>query len=134
MHTTNYVDTLIEVAADTKVQQGTQPQPKDKKTVARMQYELIALHPYKYTSDDIVFRVYAERNNIPKEEQGPAREKFFSRGQPCLRTSPLTKTYGYGIHSNSEGKVALYGMETEAYQRFLADAMIKKVKAMRSAK
>lgn len=25
--------------------------------------------------------------------------------------------YGFGIHSNREGKIALYGMETEAYQR-----------------
>lgn len=91
-------------------------------------------NPYKYTSDDILFRVYAERNNIPKEEQEMARELFFSKGQPCLRASALSKTYGYGIHCNSEGKVALYGMETEEYQRFLADPAIKKVKAMRSGK
>ncbi len=39
--------------------------------------------------------------------------------------------YGFGIHSNSEGKIALYGMETSEYQFFLTDDKIKKIKAMK---
>lgn len=132
-HTTNYFDTFIEVAEDTKVDRGTTPPVKDKKTVAQMQYELISGNPYKYSSDDILFRVYAERNNIPKDEYPQAREQFFSKGQPCFRTSPLTKNYGFGIHCNSEGKIALYGMETEKYQQLLADTSTKKVRAMKRA-
>lgn len=131
MHTTNYFDTFIEVALDTKVRKGTPPLPRDKKTVAQIEYELIAENPYKYNSDEILFRVYAERNNIPREEQEKARKQFFSKGQPCFRASPLTKSYGYGIHCNSEGKVAIYGIETAAYQKFLTDTKIKKVKAMK---
>ncbi|MBT1687077.1 DUF6157 family protein [Dawidia soli] len=135
VHTTNYIDTFIEVADDTKASSGTQPPSKgDKKTVAEMQYALLARNPYKYTSDDILFRVYAERNDISKEEQKAAREQFFSKGQACLRASPLTKTYGFGAHSNSEGKVAIYGVETPEYEKFLKDAKTKKVKAMRSAR
>ena len=42
VHTTNYFDTFIEVAEDTKVDYGTKPPAKDKKTVAEMQYDLIA--------------------------------------------------------------------------------------------
>lgn len=71
---------------------------------------------------------------MTKSEYKQAREKFFSKGQPCFRASPLTKTYGFGVHSDKEGKVALYGMETEEYQNFLNDTKIKKVKAMRSTK
>ena len=89
---------------------------------------------YKFTSDDLLFQVFADRNDLPKAEYKQAREHFFSKGQPCLRTSPLTKTYGFGIHVDSNGKVALYGMETEEYQNFLADTKIKKVKAMKSSK
>lgn len=133
-HSTNYFDTFIEVAEDTKSDCGTKPPMKDKKTVAEMQYELVANNPYKFTSDDIFFRVYADRNDLTKSEYKQAREKFFSKGQPCFRASPLTKTYGFGVHSDKEGKVALYGMETEAYQNFLNDTKIKKVKAMRSTK
>ncbi|SFS58501.1 hypothetical protein SAMN05216365_11123 [Porphyromonadaceae bacterium NLAE-zl-C104] len=132
-HTTNYFNTLIEVAEDTKVNCGTIPPAKDKKTVAQMQYELLDGNPYNYSSDDVLFLVYAERNNIPQDEYPRAREQFFSKGQPCMRTSPLTKNYGFGIHSNGEGKIALYGMETKEYQQFSADTTVKKIKAMKRA-
>ncbi len=42
IHTTNYFDTFIEVAEDTKAVKGTQPaSKKDNRTVAEMQYNLI---------------------------------------------------------------------------------------------
>jgi Family of unknown function (DUF6157) len=134
IHSTNYFDTFIEVAEDTKADFGTVPPTKEKKTVAEMQYELVAENPYKFSSDDIFFQVFADRNDLTKAEYEKAREQFFSKGQPCFRASPLTKTYGFGIHSDKNGKVALYGMETGEYQKFLADTKIKKVKAMKSSK
>ncbi|MEO6134592.1 MAG: DUF6157 family protein [Ginsengibacter sp.] len=135
IHTTNYFETFIEVAEDTKVVNGTKPISKrDKKSVAEMQFDLINKHPYTYTSDDILFHVYAEKNDVTKNEYQQAREAFFSKRQPCLCASPLTKTYGFGIHFDSKGKAALYGMETEDYQKFLEDEKIKKVKAMRTHK
>lgn len=134
-HTTNYTDTFIEVAEDTKVASSKIPNSKgDKKTIAEIQYELLVKNPYQYTSDDILFEVFATRNDLTKTEYKQAREDFFSKGQPCFRTSPLTKTHGFGIHNNSYGKMALYGMETEEYQKLLSDSKIKKVKAMRSTK
>lgn len=133
-YSTNYFNTLIEAAADTKVVKGTIPPSKSNKTVAERQYELIASAPYQYTSDDIIFQVYAERKGLSPDEYPEARAVFFSRGQACLRASPLTKIYGYGIHSNSEGKIALYGMETAIYQKFIADDNTTKVKAMRSTR
>ena len=132
IHSTNYIDTFIEVAEDTKADFGTIPPAKEKKTVAEMQYELIAKNPYKFSSDDIFFQVFADRNDLTKAEYEKAREQFFSKGQPCFRASPLTKTYGFGIHSDSNGKVALVGMATDEYQKFLADEKIKKIKAMKS--
>lgn len=134
-HTTNYFDTLIEVAEDCKAISGTKPQPKrDQRTIAEMQYEMIIENPYKYSSDDVLFQVFADRNDLTKSQHKQAREDFFSKGQACMRTSPLAKTSGFGIHSNSEGKVALYGMETKKYNELLSDPNIKKVKAMRSSK
>lgn len=135
VHTTNYQNTFIEVSEDTKATCGTKPPSKaGMKTVAEMQYELIAKNPYKFTSDDVLFQVFADRNDLIKEEYEQAREQFFSKGQPCLRTSPLAKTYGFGIHCDSNGKVAIYGMETKEYQQFVADNSLKKVKAMRSSR
>lgn len=135
IHTTNYFDTFIEVAEDTKVVKGIPPLSKSgRKIIAEMQYDLISKNPYNFSSDDILFQVYADRNDLTEAEYKKAREQFFSKGQPCFRASPLTKTYGFGIHSDENGKVALYGMETDEYQRLLGDSKIKKVKAMRSSK
>lgn len=133
-HTTNYFNTFIEVAEDTKATAGMKPPSKAKKSVAELQYDLITNHPYQYTSDDVLFQVYADRNDLVEKEYGLARAQFFSKGQPCLRVSPLVKTYGFGIHSDDEGKIALYGMETAAYQKFSTDPTIKKVKAMKSSR
>ena len=55
VHSTNYVESFIEVAEDTKADRGTRPPSKDKKTAAEIQYELLANNPYKFTSDDIFF-------------------------------------------------------------------------------
>lgn len=135
VHTTNYYNTFIEVAEDTKVSCGTKPPFKsDKKTIAEMQYELLLKNPYKLTSDDIFFQVFAERNDLTKTEHKQARKQFFSKGQPCFRSSPLTKKYGFGIHADKDGKVAIFGMETEEYEKFQQDPTLKKVKAMRSSK
>jgi hypothetical protein len=134
-HTTNYFDTLIEIAEDSPVETAEVPvSKKDVKTVAQLQYELVAKHPYKYTSDDVIFLVYAQRNDLTRAEYKAAREVFFSKGQPCMRASPLTKRYGFGVHADQNGKIALYGVETADYDRLLKDEGIKKVKAMRTSK
>lgn len=131
IHSTNYINTFIEIAEGSKSDCGIKPPSKDKKTVAEMQYDLIANNPYSYTSDDVLFQIFADRNDLKKSEYKDAREHFFSKGQPCFRVSPLAKRYGFGIHSNGEGKIALYGRETKEYQLFLLNDKIKKVKAMK---
>lgn len=134
-HTTNYHNTFIEVAEDTKVACGTVPLSKgDKKTVAALQYELLVNNPYKFSSDDLFFQVYAILNDVTNEESEMAKKSFFSKGQPCFRASPLTKTHGFGVHSDEQGKVAIYGMETAQYEAFVNDPSMKKVKAMRTSK
>jgi hypothetical protein len=135
LHTTNYYDTFIEIAADCPVAKGEVPPLKgDVKTIAGMQFELINKHPYKYTSDDIFFQVYAIRNDLTEREFGEARKQFFSKGQPCFRASPLTKRYGWGIHSNAQGKVAIYGCETPEYKKLSREPSLKVLKAMKSGK
>ncbi|NGM66952.1 hypothetical protein G5B43_16905 [Sphingobacterium sp. SGR-19] len=134
-HTTNYIDTFITVAEDTKATCGTIPPSREnKKTIAEMQYEILAKNPYKFTSDDVLFQVFADRNDLTKAEYEQARKQFFSKGQPCFRASPLTKTYGFGIHCDDQGKIAIYGMETSEYKNFITDKHLKLVKAMKSSK
>jgi len=133
IHTTNYKNTLIEVASDCPAKAGQTPLTKGTlKSVANIQFELISQYPYRFTSDDVLFEVHAQRNQLIKKEYTEARANFFSKGQPCLRASPLAKRYGWGIHHNEESKIALLGVETAEYQEMMKDESIKKVKAMRS--
>lgn len=99
MKTTNYTDTFIEVAEDCPVELAEIPPRKvDLKTVANLQYDMIKNNPYKFTSDDVIFNIYALKNDVTKKEFNKERERFFSKGQPCLRSSPLAKRYGWGVH------------------------------------
>jgi hypothetical protein len=133
MKSTNYFNTLIEIAEDCPADSGEIPPLKgDKKSIANLQFEMLRDHPYEFTSDDILFSVFATRKEIPDEELVNQRAIFFSKGQPCFRSSPLTKRYGWGIHSNEEGKIALVGVDSETYQKLLVDGSVKKTRAMRS--
>ncbi len=133
MHSTNYYNGFIEIAEDCPASAGTIPPIKgDKRSVANLQFEMLLDHPYEFTSDEVLFSVFARRKGFSADEMEEERQRFFSKGQPCFRASPLTKRYGWGVHSNEEGKVAIYGAETKSYEAFVQDESIKKTKAMRS--
>ncbi len=135
LHTTNYYRTFILIADDSRATKGEVPPLKgDKKTVANIQPELIHKNPYQFTSDDVLFQVFAERNDLTKDEYAEARKQFFAKGQPCLRASPLTKRYGWGVHYNADGKIAIFGIETNEYQALAGDENLKLLSAMRSSK
>ena len=135
VHTTNYHNTFIEIAEDCPVDFGEIPAPKgDSKSIAQLQLEMLLDNPYKYDSDDIIYTVFAQRKEIPSHEWEAERATFFSKGQPCLRASPITKRHGWGVHANADGKIAIYGADTQDYQRFLSDPTVTKVKAMRTKK
>ncbi|WPO89051.1 DUF6157 family protein [Chryseobacterium sp. HR92] len=131
-HTTNYINTFIEVAEDCPVSQAQIPPEKKEKTIASLQYEKLIKNPYQYSSDDIIFECYAIKNDISESKKQEEREKFFSKGQACLRSSPLAKRYGFGIHHNTDKKIALFLIESKEYQDLLNSTSVTKTKAMRS--
>ncbi len=134
-HTTNYQNTFIAIADDCPAHGGEVPPTKgDSKSVANSQFEILSKNPYRFTSDDVLFQVYAERNDIIESELEEARNQYFSKGQPCFRASPLTKRYGWGIHNDKDGKIALVGVGTVEYEKFSKNESLKVVKAMKSSK
>lgn len=134
MHTTNYYNTFIEVAEDCPVAEAEVPPLRTKKSAVRIQYEMISGHPYEFTSDDVIFHVHAEKNKIPEEQRPDAREKFFSKGRACLRSSSLGKRYGWGVHHDGDGRVAIYPVESEEYVKFAGDENLAHIRAMRSSR
>ena len=130
----NYYDTLIEVADDCPATEAQVPQTRGgKETKAVVEYELLVKHPYTYTEEDIAFAVYALLHDIPKAGRPNERQKFLSKGHPHLRVSPLAKRYGWGIHNNADGKIALIAVESPAYKQLLDDPGTTKIKAFRSS-
>lgn len=133
MGTTNYFGAFISVAEDCPVAVAEAPVAGAKgPTVASLQYDLISQHPYALTSDEVLFQVYAERQGIPPELQQEAREAFFAKSQACLRASPLGKRYGWGIHHDADGRVALVPLGSERYRSLAADPALEQTRAMRS--
>jgi hypothetical protein len=142
MERVDYVDTFIAVAEDCAAQRGTPPPVReDSPSVAARTYRMIAEHPYEYTSGDIIFTVYADRQDIPAQQRTTARAEFYARSQACLRGSDLGKRYGWGIHADADGKLALYGVDTAEYAALAEggdpaapDAKIEVTRAMRSSR
>jgi hypothetical protein len=135
MHTTNYYHTFIQVAEDCPAKEGEMPPLRGgKKTIAGLQFETLYENPYRYTSDEVLFGVFAERKELAEGDLEAAREAFFAKGQPCFRASPLSKKYGWGVHSDGEGKIAIYAVDSKDYQRLANDPELKQVRAMRSSR
>ncbi|GAB2660110.1 DUF6157 family protein [Saccharopolyspora gloriosae] len=119
MERVDYVDTFIAVAEDCPAKTGTVPPAKgDDPSVSARTYALIAGHPYEFTSGDVLFTVFADRQGIPDEDRVHARLEFFARSQPCLRSSQLGKRYGWGIHADARGRLALYAVDGPEYAEF----------------
>lgn len=135
-HTTNYRNTFIQVADDCPADRGLVPAERGGTlTVAGLQYAMLAGKPYAYTSDDVIFATSAAGRSLGaagKAQIAEARTAFFSKGQACLRASPLGKKFGWGIHANAEGRVAIFAMDSNDYRRLAKDPQLKQLKAMRS--
>lgn len=129
MHSTNYSDTLICPAEDC---QAVAKVPDKPDSVAALQYQLLVESPYAMTSDDVLSAVAAKRKGIDPKGMDSFRAEFFSKGQPCFRASPLTKTHGWAIHSDNNGYIALLSPDGPQFSRLRQDENVQKVNAMRS--
>ena len=142
MEQLDYLDAFIAVADDSTATRGVAPPSSPAKaSVAARTFQMLAERPYRYTSADVLFTVFADRRGIAEHERAAARREFFSRSQACLRSSDLGKRYGWGIHADGDGRLALVGVETAEYAEFVsgrrrsaAGAPIKLTKAMRRAR
>jgi len=126
-NSTNYFDTFIEVAEDCPVSIAEKPPKKEPRTATQIEFEMLIDNPYKYTSDDVLYESNGNRRGI-------SREDFFAKPQPCFRASALGKKYGWGVHSDKDGKIGIFSVGSEEYKRFASDVSIKHLKAMRSSK
>lgn len=128
-----YFDTLIAVAEDCS-QEAQEPEGRGKKpTVAELHYRLIAEKPYQHTQADVLFTTWRLQQGLPaKADTAAQREEYFAKPRACLRSSPLGKKLGWGIHFDSEGRVALVDPGSATYQKLQKDPAVKVHRALRS--
>jgi hypothetical protein len=121
MESVDYVDTFITVSPDSMMDGAAAPQRRgEAPTVASATFELVAEHPYRWRSSDVIFTVWADRRDVPEAERERVRAEFYARPQACLRSSDLAKRYGWGIHSVQDGRVAIYAVGTPEYESLAA--------------
>lgn len=131
-----YTDTFIQVAEDCPVTESAEPGLyRGKPTIAGIEYEILREKPYTLSQDELTFEVHVRRNEIPALEVWERRERIwrelFQKSHPTLRGSALTKRYGWGAHYNADGKIALYGMETDEYKNFVESGNFTVIRAAR---
>ena len=129
MHTTNYRNTLILPSEDCKAQNKVPTKPE---SVAGHQFSTLDDQPYGLTSDDLLVDMTAKRRGVPKDEHHDLRAEIFSKGQPCLRASPLVKTHGWAVHHDDKAGVAVVAIGSDEYTALMADDNVTKLRGMRN--
>ena len=116
MENVDYTSTFITVAPDTSAVAGVEPSGT---TIAATTFSLIASSPYALRSSDVIFQVWASRHDV---DPSSADEwaTFYSRSHACLRSSDLGKRYGWGIHADADGRLAVYAVGSDAYDSLAA--------------
>ena len=117
----NYHDTFIRVAPDCPVSEAVVPTGRrEENSIPQIEYELLSENPYTLTQEELLFAVHARRQGIGEGDLKARRpalwEEFFGKPHACLRASMLPKKYGWGLHFDAEGRIALVAMESKAYK------------------
>ena len=98
---------LIEVAGDSEVDHAMEPPDGGtKKNIQRIMYEVLIENPYRYTEIELLHEVHVVRRN-----RDDLKLKSYT-----IKRSPLVKRFGWGIHRNQEGKLALISVESDLYR------------------
>jgi hypothetical protein len=121
-------NTFVLVAPDCPATSAVVPVAKGTSApVHLIQYQLLTAKPYTLTLEDLIFETHVRRMGISKAEaKGRAAEiraELFSKPYACMRASALPKKYGWGVHYDAAGRLALYAMESDTYRRFAEGGM-----------
>ena len=120
----NYHDTFSRVAPDCPVSEAVVPTGRrEEKSIPQVEYELLAGNPYTFTQEELLFAVHLRRQGIGEGELKARRaalwEEFFAKPRACLRASMLPKRYGWGLHFDAAGRIALVGVQSAKYRSFV---------------
>ena len=128
-------NTFIRIAPDCPESAGIEPPVRGgKKPVHLIHLELLRAKPYKLGHEDLIVEGELRREPPGVESKAEIRERLRQKPIPCLRTSALGKRYGWGIHFDEKGKIAVYPAGSAEYRKFAEDPGIEQTVAMRSSR
>ena len=118
-----FPETLITVAEKCPANRGMEPTTnRAEKTITMHQYEVLTEMPYQLTYKQLKDEVHRTRRG--KEFTDDQLETYM------MKRSELCKIYGWGVHEDKNGKLALVGCETKEYRRLLRKPGVQRVKAL----
>lgn len=113
---------------------------KDPPAVHVIQYELLTKRPYTLTFEELIFATHVRRLGLSQQEAKARRPEIwaelFAKSHACMRCSALPQRYGWGVHYDARGRIALYAVESREYKKFAAGKVkdVKLTPAMRRKK
>lgn len=99
------MEELILVAEDCPVELSIVPDDGFPKTIARIEFEILNEYPYQFSESDLFIEVHINKRKRPDL-------KIDSYN---IKRSPLLQKYGWGIHRNQAGKLALVPVNSVEY-------------------
>src|SRR5216684_4628352 len=125
---TGYTNTFITIAPDCPTTESIPP--TNPASIAGLEYAVLTETPYGLTGEQLLFAVHLRHKRIDRDvDLDTVKDAFFSKPHACLRASMLPKRYGWGVHYDEKGRIALYGAETTDYRRFAACKSLKIIPA-----
>lgn len=112
----SYTNAFITLAPDCPITVGQVP--RQPMSIAGLEHALLLGFPYRYTSPDLIFEVQQRHKNVQDAELPAFRAWLLAKLRPCMRLSMLPKRWGWGIHFDELGRMAIYGAETSDYRHF----------------
>jgi hypothetical protein len=99
-------EALIVVAEDCRADRAIIPLIGLKKSIARIRYEVLIENPYRYSENELFQEVHYVRRN----------RRDLKISSYSIKRSKLCQNFGWGIHRNNDGKLALVAMDSDMYQ------------------
>lgn len=133
-----YANTFIAVAEDCPATTGeVPPERAGSPTVAAAQYAMLVGAPRRWTQEDVQFASSPGargRDDLSDEDLEQLRRDYFAQPRACLRSSPLPKRFGWGLHYDAEGRITLHAVDSDEYAQLRSDPTLTQLRAMRSSR